>query len=112
MKNIESVANKQNWTKIIPLSELPPGAQFEHFAQSTNLLLINENGKIHALENNCPHQHLPLYGGEVENGSIICAFHGAQFCLKTGAVQCAPAYEAVKVFSTRLSEEGWVEVNL
>ncbi len=50
-----------------------------------------------------------IASGIIEGEEIICRRHGARFCLKTGAVKCAPAYEAIASFPTRVVE-GWIQV--
>ena len=40
---------------------------------------------------------------------IICPRHGARFCVKTGAVKCAPAYEDIATFPIRI-EQGRLQV--
>ena len=39
-----------------------------------------------ALDNRCPHQGGPLGDGELENGFVVCPWHGYEYDLKTG--QC------------------------
>lgn len=49
------------------------------------LLLTRVEGRVHALENRCPHLGLPLTRGCVQNGAIRCPFHGSRFDLCSGA---------------------------
>ena len=42
-------------------------------------------GEIYAVENLCPHQHIPVLAeGEVEGTVVTCPMHGWQFDLATG----------------------------
>ena len=55
--------------------------------QDRKILLIRHQGKIHALENRCPHLGMPLEKGNVEDGVITCPWHGSSFDVATGANQ-------------------------
>lgn len=56
------------------------------------VLLINEKGVIHAVENECPHQGSPLQAGIVKDGHLSCPRHGYRFDLSTGACLTMPQY--------------------
>jgi 3-phenylpropionate/trans-cinnamate dioxygenase ferredoxin subunit len=55
-----------------------------------------------AIEDVCTHDGAELTGGEIEGAEIICPRHGARFCLRTGEALTPPAYEPVRVFTTRI----------
>ena len=42
-------------------------------------------GRVHALEDVCPHAGGPLSEGRVEGGTVTCPWHGARFEIATGA---------------------------
>lgn len=48
------------------------------------VLLVKHQGKIHALENRCPHVGLSLEKGKVVDGVITCPWHGSSFAIDTG----------------------------
>ena len=48
------------------------------------ILLVKHQGKIHAMENRCPHLGLSLEKGKVVDGVITCPFHGSSFDICTG----------------------------
>jgi 3-phenylpropionate/trans-cinnamate dioxygenase ferredoxin subunit len=66
------------------------------------IAVVRSAGEFYAIEDVCTHDGAPLTGGAVEEAQIICPRHGARFCLRTGAALTPPAYEAVKVFETKL----------
>lgn len=45
----------------------------------TALVLFRAKGKIHALEDRCPHRGTPLSEGSIQNGCIVCPYHGWRF---------------------------------
>ena len=60
------------------------------------ILLLAQDGAVHAFENLCVHRERPLAKGVVLNGRIVCPGHQWAFDLTTGweAVkgECQPTY--------------------
>ena len=48
------------------------------------ILVVYEGGRLHALDNRCPHLGFPLHQGSVENGILTCHWHHARFDLESG----------------------------
>lgn len=71
-------------TRITDLGSLEDGKAFCVKAEGANLILIRHGESVHAIENKCPHLGLPLGRGKIENGEIVCPFHGSRFNIKTG----------------------------
>lgn len=71
-------------TKVAELGALAEGKSLCVKAESVNVVLIRMNGAVYAVENKCPHLGLPLGRGRIENGTIVCPFHGSRFDFKTG----------------------------
>ena len=70
-----------------------------------SILIIKESTKWYAIENLCSHADLPLEDGEVEDEAIICPFHGAKFCLRTGEHLAPPALSDIAIFPIRVSND-------
>ncbi len=66
--------------------------------------VVCSGGEYFAIEDICTHDGAELIGGTIEGTEILCPRHGARFCLRTGAALSPPAYEAVRVFDTRLAD--------
>jgi len=65
--------------------EIPPGAakvvQFNEYV----VAIFNFGGRLHAIDNTCPHQGGPLGEGYLEeNGVVSCPWHGWTFDLRSG----------------------------
>ena len=45
-------------------------------AGKLTLCVAKLNGKIFALDNECPHDGGPLGEGELEDGKVVCPWHG------------------------------------
>lgn len=58
-----------------------------------------------AIDDVCTHDHAYLSEGNlVDDRTIECPWHGAQFDVPTGKVMCMPATEDVKVYRTEVHD--------
>ncbi len=70
--------------KVAELADIPErGAKVIEFMRK-EIALFRYQGKVYAVDNLCPHRKAPLSIGEVQNGVVVCAWHGARFDLATG----------------------------
>lgn len=81
------IANQE--CKIIEIDNIP-------------IAIFNLDGDFYAIQDNCPHQHLPLADGLVEDCNITCPYHGAKFNLKTGELLAPPACDNLTTYPTRV----------
>ncbi len=71
--------------KLTTISELPPPGEAREFLVERNSICVaNENGRFSAMDNVCAHRGGPLGQGVVDQGKIVCPWHGWQFDLVTG----------------------------
>ena len=81
----------------IPRSAIRPGELAEGqmaaaVQNGSSFVVAQVEGKTFALDNRCPHRGFPLhYQGKLDGYTITCAFHGAQFDIRTGACLRHPA---------------------
>lgn len=59
------------------------------------VMVVQHEGSLHALENRCPHTGGPLALGRCLDGAISCPWHGARFDLATGRCLEGPAPRGV-----------------
>lgn len=64
------------------------------------------DGDVVTFRRKCPHEGADLSLGFVENGQIVCPYHGARFCAKTGESNCS-AVGSIKE-GQRVMQEGKV----
>ena len=77
-----------DWLRVLPEAELPVGERRIIQRDDFDLLLIRTGQATYALNNACPHLHLPLKDSEViEPDVIVCRWHESRFDLKTGEVR-------------------------
>ena len=98
-----------DWLTVIPEQALADGEHTLIDVDGTCVAVFNLKGEFYALEDVCTHDGTEIASGMVEGDEIICPRHGARFCIKTGAVKSAPAYEDIACFPVRI-ENGLVQV--
>lgn len=76
-----------SWTKVLPANSLNPGAREVVKVGEQNILLLNHEGQLYAVNNVCPHLKLPLKKGKIADGAIVCPWHRSAFDLCTGNVK-------------------------
>jgi nitrite reductase/ring-hydroxylating ferredoxin subunit/uncharacterized membrane protein len=84
-------AGPEDWTPVAPEAELTDGATRRVEVAGRGVLLYRERGRVHAMEDACPHAGGPLSEGQVNDGIVTCPWHGSQFRLTDGAVCRGPA---------------------
>jgi 3-phenylpropionate/trans-cinnamate dioxygenase ferredoxin subunit len=72
--------------------------------------LYNRQGEIGAVGGRCTHAEFAMADGRLrDDGTIECAWHGARFDCRTGAVRRHPATDPLPVYAVRV-EQGRVLV--
>jgi nitrite reductase/ring-hydroxylating ferredoxin subunit len=79
--------------------------------ENQHIALYRLDGEIFATSNICSHQFALLSDGFVEDGSIECPLHAAQFDIRTGDLVCGPATTSIASYPVKV-EQGQVLVDL
>jgi nitrite reductase (NADH) small subunit len=75
------------WTRIAAKSELPGEGQAKEFILGNRVVCVaNVAGEYSAMDNACIHRGGPLGQGVVEDGKVVCPWHGWQYDPKSGEV--------------------------
>ncbi len=76
------------WIKVANVDDLTTGMRTVIKVGKVEVLLVNHNGTIFAVRNQCPHMGWPLKGGKItEEGCIVCPLHRGEFDIETGEVK-------------------------
>ena len=94
------------WARVASARDVPPDQLHAVHTEAGPVVLANVHGQIYALEDRCSHQDYPLSAGEVEDGQIECAFHGARFDVCTGRATQLPAITPVRTFEVEVRDDG------
>jgi nitrite reductase/ring-hydroxylating ferredoxin subunit/uncharacterized membrane protein len=98
-----------DWTPTIPEADLAEGAPRCVKAGDVPVLLVRQDGRVHALANRCTHRGGPLHEGELGHGTITCPWHGSTFSLEDGSIERGPAAYPQPTYDVRVTA-GTVEV--
>lgn len=98
-----------DWIDVIDETALADGEHLVLDVDGYDVALFKVDGGFYAIEDVCSHDGAEIASGELIGDEIVCPRHGARFCVKTGEVKCAPAYENVASFPVRVVD-GRVQV--
>ena len=104
---------------VAGVEELPEGTLLMVQVDGTDIVLVSQAGRIHALQGTCSHQYFELDKGFLTGDSITCALHLSRFDLETGEPLDPPADLPLVVFPVSIEgervlltlPEGPIEIN-
>ena len=100
-----------DFVKLTTTSELPPENEAKEFTLGDKVICVaNVNGTITAMDNVCLHRGGPLGQGMIEDGNLVCPWHGWQWDPVTGAAVHNPSVK-VEVYPLKM-ENGEVMIKL
>jgi nitrite reductase/ring-hydroxylating ferredoxin subunit len=97
------------WTTVLAEAELLEGELRNVAVGEASVLLVRDDGQVHALANTCSHAGGPLNEGELADGCVICPWHGSMFRLTDGHIVRGPASVPQPAYQTRV-RDGKIEV--
>ena len=74
------------WYCVMPVSKLSEGPKPFELLGEKLALWLDETGNPHAVRDRCLHRSAALSSGRVENGNIVCPYHGWAY---SGSGACA-----------------------
>lgn len=75
------------------------------------IVVVHHQGVLYAVPDLCTHARKPLHDGSLEDGKLICCYHGARFDLESGR-GTLPAIKPLERYPVRLEGDAvWVELN-
>jgi len=74
----------QRWIKVARVADLRDGRGVAVRAGAARVALFRVEGRIHAVDDACPHMGTSLAEGRLSHGRIVCRWHGWSFDLATG----------------------------
>ena len=67
-----------------------------------SIILCRIEDEFFAFDEICSHQYASLVEGWLENHTIECPLHGAQFNVRTGEALTLPAVENIKTYEVKI----------
>ena len=99
------------YVKACEVSDIPPGSMHPVDIDEKKLMIVNVDGKMHAVDRVCTHETADLSTGFLIGSVVTCPLHLSRFDVVTGDVENPPA--TVPLTTYRLKIEGtsvYVEV--
>ena len=91
-----------DFVKVAQISDLPdPGKQLVE-VEDRLVVLFHVGGEFFCLDDVCTHDGGPLGEGRLDDHSIACPRHGAQFDIRTGKALTMPATEDTVAHEVRV----------
>lgn len=101
----------ENSIKVCSENEIDEGEIKNFNVNGARIILARYGGKVYALEDICSHDGAELSDGDLVDGQIQCARHGARFDLKTGEVTQMPAVVGIGSYKVE-TNDGDIYVSL
>lgn len=92
------------WHKVAEPGELADGEVRAVRAGGMVLALVRIGERYGALYDRCPHMGGPLSQGAIEDGRLVCPWHGREYDPFTG--HCTGFGEAVRVCAVEVRDDG------
>ena len=93
---------QSGFVKVADVGELAPGDMKVVEVGPDQVLLVNVDGTIYALDDICSHAYASLSEGDLAGEEIECPLHGSAFNVVTGEAQTPPADENIRTFEVRI----------
>lgn len=97
------------YTPVLADRELPEGGLKQVRAGEVAVVLARSGGQIYALAESCAHLGGPLSEGTLEDGCVVCPWHGSRFALADGRIINGPATFPQPCYDVRV-RDGLIEV--
>jgi Ferredoxin subunits of nitrite reductase and ring-hydroxylating dioxygenases len=73
-----------NFIRVATLEELQTKGCVAVKGAGRPIAVFHHDGRVHAVDNRCPHMGFPLHKGTVKDGILTCHWHHARFDLASG----------------------------
>ena len=88
--------------EVAVVEAIEPGGMMQVDMEGEKVLLVQDGDAVRAVGALCPHAGGPLAQGVRNGDRIVCPWHKAAFCIRTGAVLDPPALDALPRYSVRV----------
>lgn len=96
---------------ISPADQLPAGERIFVEIEGRAIVIFNIAGELFSIADVCSHDDGPVGEGDLEDYSITCPRHGAEFDVRTGRVLQMPAVVDIPAYPVRIVN-GMIQLGL
>ncbi len=94
--------SKIEYIDIAPASELPAGERLFVDIEGKPVVIFNIAGQFFSIADVCSHDDGPVGEGRLEDYTITCPRHGAQFDVRSGKVLQMPAVVDIPAYPVKV----------
>jgi len=99
------------FTPVLPDDHLPEGRPVRVQVGDTPVVLVRQAERVHAIVATCAHLGGPLNEGHIEDGAIVCPWHGSRYSLEDGRLLNGPSVYDQPTLEARV-REGEIQVRV
>ena len=88
--------------EVAKVSDIALGTAKQVEVDGEMIAIFNVDGEFFAINDCCTHAQASLSEGTIENKTVTCPWHGAQFDLKTGKNLTMPAPTPVQTYQLKI----------
>jgi nitrite reductase/ring-hydroxylating ferredoxin subunit len=100
---------QSDFVEVTKLDDVPSGRLKHIELDGKEIMIVNLDGKIYALNDRCSHTNAPLSMGHVQNSIITCPMHGARFDITTGKKISDPKMPSFNIDSLPVNMQKYME---
>lgn len=90
---------------LCEVSALAPGAMRKFQLEGrAPILLVNVDGKFHAVDDECTHAIASLSEGRLEGTTVFCPMHGGSFDVCSGTARSLPCRQALRTWPLQVED--------
>jgi nitrite reductase/ring-hydroxylating ferredoxin subunit len=93
------------WVRVASASDVVPGEGIRVEVARRPIAVWNVDGEFYATSDVCTHEETSLADGDLWGDTIECPLHGAQFNVKTGAVESLPAVFPLATYPVKVEDD-------
>lgn len=101
---MSDAAGDASWHRVADADELADGMLKRVAVAGHVLVLMRVGDRYGALDNRCPHMGGPLAEGSLENGVLVCPWHGREYDPLSG--QCDGYADSVRAYAVEMRSDG------
>ncbi|MEO6132457.1 MAG: Rieske (2Fe-2S) protein [Saprospiraceae bacterium] len=105
LHEIESKIRMPIWIPAGNVSELEPGQIYFREFEGVKVLICIVDDELVAYQSNCPGSILSMEFGKIENGNLLCPWHGCIYDLRTG-IKAGDKKTILKRHPVTMKEDG------
>jgi nitrite reductase/ring-hydroxylating ferredoxin subunit/uncharacterized membrane protein len=103
------LAAPEEWTEVADEASVKDSEPLLVTSAGVEIMLVREGESWYALLDRCAHQGGPLHAGTIEDGCVVCPWHGSRYRLADGTAVSGPTAHPQPALRIRV-RDGKVEV--